>query len=270
MTPNFAYVIGFIQADGHLSTKRISDDGKLIGKGKMQISLSIRDKEILPKIGNILADKFHISTRITDTNFKDNFESATLTINDIEVRQKLFDNGIPCGKKSEIVFPPKELEYDCDYWRGIIDGDGSLGLTSTGIPFISLITNSAKLANAYVAFLQSITGKIKTLTRNKRDNCYNIAIWREDAQIVAKKLYYKNCLAIDRKKNKAKEVNSWKRPKDMKMRDFECKKWNDKEDAILLSNNDDQKVASILNRTIRSIKMRRWRLDRKSKNLPTR
>lgn len=261
MKPNLAYVIGFIQADGHLSTKKVSEDGKLIGKGELTIDLSIRDKDILPKIGKVLTNNFYISERTRDTNFKKNYKSAKLSINNLEIRQKLFDYGVPCGKKSGIVFPSVDLKYDCNYWRGFIDGDGSLGITSAGIPFISLITNSYKLAAAYVDFLQKLTGKIKTFTLNKRDGCYNIAIWKEDAVIVAKNLYSKKRLSLDRKKNAAKDIINWKRPKNMKVRD-QIKSWSDNEEKVLLSNNNDQQVANILKRTVSSVKNRRYRLNK--------
>ena len=49
---------------------------------------------------------------------------------------------VPVGKKSYIICPPKEEFSEVDYWRGIIDGDGSLGIAKSlgNAPFLSVIT----------------------------------------------------------------------------------------------------------------------------------
>jgi hypothetical protein len=120
--------------------------------------------------------------------------------------------GLPYGAKSKIVRqPPVNTISIIDYWRGIIDGDGSLGITRNNIPFLSLTTYSDQLAIDYEHFLFSFTGKRKKLKRNRRDNIYNIMISREDAQLIVKTLYYNNCLCINRKKRSAKKIMKWKR-----------------------------------------------------------
>ena len=117
-----------------------------------------------------------------------------------------------------------------DYFRGLIDGDGSLGLTANGFPFLSLVTSSSSIVEDYLKFIQQITNKAKTSKPNVRDKAFNIAVYKEDAQIIAEKLYYKNCLAIPRKIEKAKEVLAWTRPLTMK-RIENRKRWTIKEDV---------------------------------------
>jgi len=107
-------------------------------------------------------------------------------------------------------------------------------------------------------FLESITGKNKNVKRNNRDNVYNICSNKEDAQRVIEKIYYKGCICLDRKKEKAKEVLLWNRPKNMR-KEYISKKWTEKEDKIVISHSVSQSM-DILKRTKSSVVMRQWRL----------
>lgn len=252
MKPELAYIVGFLQSDGHLSN--------VVGKGKLTMELSSKDKEILPKIGKILTNSFSVRNRIRNTNFKNDYESSILTISNMDIRKLVFDLGVPEGRKSDLVEPPKKLRNDVDYWRGYIDGDGSIGFTGNGFPFLSLNTSSDKIAEQFILFLETLTGKRKRAARNKRDNSYNICITKEDAQLVSKVLYYTGSLSLKRKLNKVKNIQKWRRPLSM-VRVYR-KAWSEEDDSILLAH-DNSKASILLKRSIRSIKMRRWRLNNK-------
>lgn len=120
----------------------------------------------------------------------------------------------------------KMNKLESDYWRGIIDGDGSLGFTKNGIPYISLVTCSEILSNQYIIFLEQIIGYKKITTKNKRDSAYNIMVTNENAQKVIKRLYYKDCLSINRKYNMAIDIINWIRPteKSIRIRLYRLKK----------------------------------------------
>lgn len=259
MKDHLPYIIGFTQTDGHLESK--SKNGNIVGKGRLTYNLAYKDRDILPKIGDILGAHFSLSTKVSDTNFKKNYKHAKLSVYDKNVRQIIFESGVPHGKKSNIISVPDGLEYNVDYWRGMIDGDGSLGLTNQRIPFVSFCTSSKTICLAYQEFLTSLLGKTKIVSPNKRDGCYNICVWREDAQIVASNLYYDGCLSLNRKNRQAQKVISWIRPLNMKKKP-PGKWWDKEQDKILLSNTNDIQVAEMLGRTKQSVCMRRWRLSR--------
>lgn len=206
-----SYIFGLFQTDG--SMWRGSGQ-----KGKFQIELSEKDKDILFKIKSLLNINFHIGyrERTRKTNFSNNSKTCILSICSLQFRNLIEQLGMPYGKKSYIITIPTLPYIEKDYFRGIIDGDGSLGLTSNGFPFLSLCTDSENLAINYNLFLSKITGKIKKLNRNKRDRVYNICITKEDAQKVVSELYYKNCLCLDRKMKLAYDVLSWIRPLTMR------------------------------------------------------
>ena len=130
-------------------------------------------------------------------------------------------------------------------------------LLSLLLPFLSLITVSEKLARQYEKFLYSLTGKEKYTNPNNRDGGFNICVTNEDALIVAYKLYYKNCLSIQRKKLSAKSILKWKRPKGMKK--VNQRKWNIYENKYIVCHSIEKSMKH-LNRTEQSIKMRFWRL----------
>jgi hypothetical protein len=127
---------------------------------------------------------------------------------------------MPYGRKPAIIAPPTCEYAQIDYFRGILDGDGSLGITGYSFPFVALVTASSALAEVYLSFLSELTGKTKKLALNVRDRIYNITIYKEDAQIVASTLYYDRCLALTRKKQSAQRIQQWQRPDAMRKRDF--------------------------------------------------
>ena len=117
------------------------------------------------------------------------------------------------------------------------------------------------MKDSFLFFLDSITGKKKIVSRNKRDGIYNIVVYKEDAQKVVDSLYYDKCMCLERKKEKAIEVTSWKRP--YSMRKIENKRnWTKEEDDYILIHSILESKEH-LKRSESSIKTRIWRLKPK-------
>jgi len=256
--PEYSYMFGLLQTDGHLYNNTRD-------RGKMSIQLSYKDRDILEFLSDIIPYHTNINDKIRSSNFKDNYETSTLSIYNKEFRDKINNWGIPYGVKSYIVKEP-EVEYSkVDYYRGIIDGNGSLGMTRNNIPFVSLIIMSEVFADQYIKFLHEIIGKVKTTSRNKRDGAYNIAVYKEDAQKLIRTLYYPKCVALERKYLNAISVLGWERPKNMKIRN-NVKHWNYEEDVYILSHSVKDSI-EYLERTKKSIETRLWRLNKEDKNV---
>lgn len=244
-----AYFIGFSQADGSLSEQSRN-------RGKFRIELQQNDKELLNKFSNLLECNYKISERTRNTNFKDEYHSCMLTVYNQDFRNEM--SKYMCnGKKSDSVKMPKGI-IKKDYFRGIIDGDGSIGFTSNGFPFVSLVTESEELAKDFLNYIQEITGKIKKTSRNTRDNVFNIMVNKEDAQLLVKDMYYDNCLALDRKYNKVKDILEWKRPEGLKK--INSRSWDNEQDKYILTHTIEESIKT-LNRTRSSIKNRLFRLS---------
>lgn len=257
--PEHAYLFGLIQADGHLYK-----DPKHPNKGKLQIELAARDLDILPKIQDILPVKSSLTSRVRTTNFATGkmSQTYTLTVCDMHFRQELEDLGVPSGKKSDKVDIPKVPFSEVDYFRGVIDGDGSLGLTSKGFPFLGFVTACDAMANSFITFIESKTGHRVDASRNARDNVYNILVLLENAVTLSNELYYPGCLAISRKKDKAIEMAKWVRPDTMPKIAFDRKRWTEEEDKVVLSSSIEE-ASENLGRTCKSVSVRKWRLTGK-------
>ncbi len=251
--PEHSYFFGFAQTDGSLSRF-----GHFPNKGKLQIEIGEKDLHILKSFKKLFPSVYSsINLRVRDTNFKNNYRSYVLGIFNMKFREEINRLGVPYGKKSEIVAPPRNDFSERDYTRGLVDGDGSVGLTIGGIPFISITVTSDKLKNYLFDMIEKITGERKKITRNRRDNIYNIMLNREKAQQFIRYLYYPGCLALKRKLKKAREALKWKRPRNLKI--IFQKFWEPWEDKSIL-NHPLEESCNCLKRTERSIKMRLWRL----------
>lgn len=237
-----SYVLGFFQADGHY-------DGRYL-----VAELSEIDNDIILSF-NKKIKKSSIYYRIRDTNFKNNYKTISLHIRDNELIDKLKDF-IPEGKKSEIVAAPENIEYsEIDYWRGVIDGDGSLGFKETGIPYIALNTSSEYLYHDFNSFLEKMINFRLKIKRNKRDNTYNILLPLAKGIIITKLLYQNNEISLNRKNEMAKDIINF----DIKNYNSHTNKlpFSKKEDNILLNNIQSVSVKLLPNHHPISISNRR-------------
>ncbi|MEU1177436.1 LAGLIDADG family homing endonuclease [Streptomyces sp. NPDC005820] len=249
--PEYAYMFGFLQADGHLHQG--------VGqKGRLSVELNIRDIDLLYRFKHLTPYNSRVAERTRSTNFVEEYHSATWTLCSLEARTKLNELGMPYGRKSQTIAPPSVEFSRRDYLRGIIDADGSVGYAGQGIPFVCLTTSSTAIAAYLSAYARELTGAERTANRNARDEVYNIAYEKEAAQLLATDLYYPRCLSLGRKQVKAEAVSSWTRPYDMRI--VHSRRWTAPEDNALLQSDDIPAVAEKLGRSEQSCRMRRWRL----------
>jgi hypothetical protein len=234
--PVHAYLYGLIQTDGHLSKDTRN-------RGKLRIEISYTDADVLEKLANIIPYHAKISIRTRSTNYSLEHKSAILSVYAKEFRDELVRLGVNVGEKSKTVDVPSNKFSKADYFRGIIDGDGSLGFTSNHFPFLSLCTASEKLAVAYEAFVREKTGKAKRLIRNSRDKVFNITVYKEDAQAITAILYYEGCVCISRKQQVASTIQIWKRPQGMR-RIPHKKFWTEEQDNFILSHTINESAAA--------------------------
>lgn len=248
--PEHSYFFGFAQMDGSLTKSSRN-------RGKLQIELKEEDVYILRAFQRLFPSvNSSIRKRIRNTNFKNNYISYVLAIFNQGFREEINKLGIPYGKKSETISLPKSKFCERDYIRGLVDGDGSVGMTVRGFPFISITVKSEELKDYLLNVIERTVKERKRLARNKRDNIYNIILNREKAQQFIRYLYYPNALALKRKVSSTRKGLKWKRPKTIK-RIFQ-KFWGPREDKYIL-NHPVEESCHYLKRTERSIKMRLWR-----------
>ena len=245
-----SYFIGFVQADGH--------HRRTGGKGSLSIELNIRDIDILNKFRTLFSVSSTIHTRKRTTNFKEDSETAILSFYDKTFRDELIKNKVPHGKKSDIIEPPDNVDK-ISHIRGLIDADGSLGITSDGKPFISLCTSSEKIKEYFCNFVEEITGVKSVIKRNKRDDVYNICIMNTKAKMLAECLF-KNCpIGLERKNKQYENIINLQLKNTTKQ--IFVRMWTDEEIEFVKTHTLEESIEHI-NRTENSIKIKLYRLGK--------
>nr|WP_206440523.1 LAGLIDADG family homing endonuclease [Streptomyces scabichelini] len=258
--PNYAYMFGFLQGDGHL----YQGAGQ---KGRLSVELNIRDVDLLYRFKRLTPYNSSVTERVRSTNFAEDHHSATWTLCALEARSKLNQLGLPYGCKSKKITPPRVEFSRRDYLRGVIDADGSVGYTSHGFPFISLTTASTALGAYLCFYARKITGVERSIKRNARDGIYNILYTKEAAQELSTHLYYADCLSLERKQTVAKSLGTWVRPAGMEVRPPRIR-WTRDDDRILLNAPTLAKAAADLNRSQSACQVRSWKLTQGLVPLP--
>ncbi|MFJ1460723.1 hypothetical protein [Nocardia sp. N2S4-5] len=226
----------------------------------MSIEISERDADILPRLQRHIPVHTYIGARTRRTNFASVYVTNFLYMYSRTARVEFEEFGVLVGRKHDLIRPPDQEYSRPDYLRGIIDGDGAIGFTARGYPFISLVTASPFIAEHFCAEIASVCGVTRTARRNRRDGCFNVMVANGPAVELARWCYPWRCLSIRRKAAAAREVGRWVAPN---LR-YGCarKSWTDEEDAEILSDRTVKELAELLGRTESSVGMRRWRLGR--------
>lgn len=202
---NDAYFYGLLMADANLY---------LTTRNRGKVGLELVDKDIINKIHKTYGGS--TSSRTRKTNYSDELISYTWSRYDKQFRDELISYGFTSGNRQYHRRVPNVKYNEKGFWRGIADGNGSIGITSNKFPFLSLTIKSEELKNNYLCFIENNFNILKKINRNKRDNIYNICHYKEDAQVISRFLYKDSDLYVDRKYSKYLEIDSWIRPKNMK------------------------------------------------------
>ena len=256
-----AYFLGLLATDGHIAESTRN-------RGRVSFELSAIDGSILRTLAARIPYRAHLSVRQRTTNFARNHISVVLNFHDLQLRHQLRDLGFGPGRKSSIIAPPRQPYNERGFWRGVLDGDGSLGMTGQNRPFVSLVTASETLRNAYVDFMHRTVGARPNPQRNQRDRVYNIVVFTETALQIVAELYSEDMIAIPRKLEAARFLSQWRRPPGSRRRTFECRRWSEEEDAVVLGGDPLATIAVKLRRTTCSVNLRRWRLRHRVARTP--
>lgn len=245
-----SYLYGFILADGNLYFNTRN-------RGKVTIELSIIDEDIIKKIYDNFYIESSISTRERVTNFRIKHKSITWGCYRKEFRDKLLEFGMPKKNKTQLACVPLCKYNKGAFWRGYIEGDGSIGMTKDNEPFISLTISNKDLFAEYITLLQEEFNIIKIINPNKRDNVYNVMVKNEDAIMLGNFIYKDSTIEMNRKYNNYLKFSSWKRLKSKHNK----RSWTLDEDSYIKNHSIEESIVH-LNRTHNSIKMRLWRLNK--------
>lgn len=160
------------------------------------------------------------------------------------------------------VAPPRECGLvSRAYLRGVLDGDGSVGFTRTGAPFVSLVTASEPMARFFEDQVWEVCGVRRSTRRNTRDRVFNVMVTNTSAAQMAGHCWQAGDWPVmARKASAAAEVAAWQPlPEKAGRCGVKREKWTAAQDELLLSHSLAE-TAEILGRTMKSVSVRRWRL----------
>lgn len=182
-----AYWLGFILADG------------CVHKNTLQIGLQLIDKLHLEKFKKSIES----THKIVDEKKR---PVSTISINNFYMVSRLKELGI-MERKSKIAKPLNCIpeEFERDFWRGMVDGDGCVKLStyktgsgnySNNRPVLGL-AGTKKICNGFKHFC------LKYID-SKRNVCKNSTAWRFEldhikAVEISKILYEGSCIYMNRK-----------------------------------------------------------------------
>lgn len=250
--PEYAYMFGFLQADGHLQ----QGAGQ---KGKLTVEINARDIELLLEFQKLTPYYSSVTERTRTTNFAESSHTAVWSLCSLEARTALNELGLPYGRKSKDIAPPRGEFSHRDYLRGVIDADGSVGYTRQGYPFLSLTTASTAIITYLCSYANEVTGTKRTCRRNQRDDIYNITYITEAAKALSGHLYDPGCLSLRRKRDAAEQVANWARPTGSRPR-LPRIEWTSEMDRVLLAAPKVAHAAAELGYSQSACQVRHWKL----------
>jgi hypothetical protein len=204
LTPEAAYWAGMLFADGSIAR------GK---RGAATVNLASVDVEHVEKFKRFTGSlrKIRIDTHRSSALMPMGGRPiARFTINSLPLVARLESLGMVNSLRGERIAVP-ELANSADFWRGVIDGDGSITVSSRGSVILQLIGNRL-LMEQWVSFIRLHCPEHRTGLVKMKSIFYVRAAGLE-AHALLNVLYNNDGVALDRKKAKALSVLSSPAPK---------------------------------------------------------
>jgi transposase-like protein len=191
LTPDAAYWIGFLFADGSVSSCGQS--------GTVSVRISECDRDHLVKLRAFLGSTHTISAGPAGNyGGYPSRPSARFSVRSARLAQQLLSLGRYEGPINDT------LIQSCDFWRGVVDGDGSLGILATGYAYLGLV-GSHRLLEAFLLFLKG-NGLGARMTIRSDKTIFQVATAGYTAEKIVSFLYRNAEVALDRKAASAARI----------------------------------------------------------------
>ena len=195
------YWCGILATDGNISFCRTST--------VPCVCYSSKDVEHVVKFRSFLKADYVISFRDKLGTFGQN-KLAMLRFTSREIGELLICNGIT-PKKSLTLVVSERLTKSRHFWRGVIDGDGSIGIYGKYLnPVISLSSGSFQFIKQFAEFCSNAGLRPKISSCEIKDFSvtphYRVAFGSSQARQLISILYADVVVALDRKKVIAEKI----------------------------------------------------------------
>lgn len=184
-TPEEAYWLGFLLADGYINEDR----------GFIKIKLAIKDKEHLYKFANFMEEKDPMLIEETGGAYNKSNPCISIEFDSRQLINNLLKYNLHQAKSTkEQPYCFNDNELDSAYIRGMIDGDGHI--EENFLKYVGSLESCLYIKNyleKYIEYNQTA----KYIYEYGTIYCFELH--RNNIKEILKNIYPKNCIALDRK-----------------------------------------------------------------------
>jgi DNA-binding transcriptional regulator WhiA len=190
-TEGAAYFYGLMLADGCMT-----------GRGKrLTIDIQSDDSHILETMKNEINLPNPVAYQIRTSTLNKSCQ-LSFTVDGI---YKSFINLGYTTRKSTKEFAPERFLNNRHFWRGLIDGDGSISKPENKNRRVYLC-GSKELCDQFLSYCQSINPSIDTRTVLMKGELYRLSITGIKAATILNELYSNSTLFLNRKSENAEKL----------------------------------------------------------------
>jgi len=182
-----AYWIGFLFADGYLHQGRH-------GAKRVCLRLKASDATHIEKFVRYIESNSRIYL------YDDNTASVQIASDDLA--DLMIGHGV-VFRKSMTVSAPEYLRYDRDFWRGVVDGDGCIGVPKRRV---DLVSGSQVLLDQYADFVEYKLGFRPNVHYRKDSRTKSVSISHLRGEALIRVLYSGASVYLDRKYGRAMQA----------------------------------------------------------------
>jgi hypothetical protein len=204
ITPESSYWVGFLLADGYVFTKH----GSYKDYPMIELKLSERDGDHVRKFASFVKSEYAVRSRAYDTNYKACARYTVTSFMSERLVNRLAELGVgPKKSMRETVHPL--LALSPDFWRGVVDGDGYVGMVSNrGRLYPKIQLGSSKSVMEKFVDLASTLG-VSRPPLNFSKNLYACGWTATPAAVIVDHLYNRPGPSLDRKREAATLCQQW-------------------------------------------------------------
>lgn len=193
-TPNKAYFLGFIMADGNIYKRKNNSY-------QFSIKLKKSDKDILLKLAQEIGFNPEKIIERTEMRNETKTHCVEMKIYNQNFCQSLINLGVIPKKTGKETMPNLREDLKKDFVRGYIDGDGWIG---KGRAQIGVCSSSLSIIKSITSYIQSALNIEMKISQQDKGLYVSKIYARKKVYQILKHLYYDNCMSLDRKNNLAK------------------------------------------------------------------
>lgn len=177
----------------------LAADGSVNKYGIVSLELKHADISHITEFKNFMQSENKII--ISDRKDK-NSKTAKISFMNKQTCEYLKNNYNIVPNKTDTYVVPYDMIYNTDFWRGVIDGDGSIYLSPDKKKIRLNLVGSKNMIESFNEFIRSVDDKsiIKPCKRKREKSLYSITVNKQDIAFRILDMLYGSCsVRLDRK-----------------------------------------------------------------------